>query len=282
MALGRSPNYPRTSLEEALEKTREVYTQQHIYAADKEVLSKNLGYGGINGGSQAMIASLSAYGLLTKEGEGLRVSDDAVSILELPVDSSQRVGLIKTLANKPDVFAELDTEYGEKLPQNELIRHFLIKKKFLPKAADEVIRIFRANLEFVNELDNKYNKDMKSSATQTAEIVGRTVTPAKMYGGGYGVPIQEKLFGEVFEPSEPTNSNQELKFRLSADSDVRLVFRGDVTQEAVTKLIKLLELSMDTFPSQASLPTKVVKELKTKDNVSVNEVQEIESDFRNA
>jgi hypothetical protein len=93
--------------------------------------------------------------------------------------------------------------------------------------------------------------------------------------------MQDSPFGDA---SEPASSNQELKFRLSADSDVKLIFRGDVTQEAVTKLIKLLELSMDTFPTQASLPiTTSINRIEEKSSeLEVKEVQEISSDYRNA
>lgn len=49
----------------------------------------------------------------------------------------------------------------------------------------------------------------------------------------------------VVEPE----ADQELRFKISADSEARISFRGEVTAEAIEKLIKLLELSKDTFPS---------------------------------
>lgn len=275
MTVGRSPNYPRIALEEGIEKIKIVYQKQHTYPTDKEVLAKNLGYGGINGGSQSMVAALLSYGLLSKVDNNLKVSDEAVSVIELPDDSPVRFETIQQLATTPFIFANLEETYRDKLPQNELIRHFLIKKGFLSKAADEVIRIYHANLEFVNTLKAKYNTRM-SSTPQSSETSAQQpvfVLPQKFYGGGQPLPTQAQLFGDMSETSELTNSNQELKFRLSSDSDVKLMFRGDVTQEAVTKLIKLLELSMDTFPSQQDLKiaSSTIPRLNKKEEPALSE-----------
>lgn len=40
-----------------------------------------------------------------------------------------------------------------------------------------------------------------------------------------------------------------MKLQISPDCEARVQFRGSVTQEGIVKLIKLLELQQDNFPS---------------------------------
>ena len=84
---------------ESLERIKRIYKQQQTHAAPSEVVAQALGYTTINGASKGVIATLKQYGLLEGSGDGLRVSDQSVSILGL---------------------------------------------------ANEVVRIYRSNLEFLN------------------------------------------------------------------------------------------------------------------------------------
>jgi hypothetical protein len=155
----RSPNYPSMTLEEAVEKTRAVYQQEHKNAAARQVVAAALGYNGLNGASLSRIAALSSYGLLEKAGSGsLKVSPDAVSILVLDEGHPTRTAALQKLAFTPKLFAELKQKFGNELPSNINLKHFLIQEKdFLPKAADEVIRIYRENLELVTEAGEPYD-----------------------------------------------------------------------------------------------------------------------------
>ena len=44
-----------------------------------------------------------------------------------------------------------------------------------------------------------------------------------------------------------------LVFKISRDSEARVAFSGPVTQEAIEKLRMLLDISRDTYPTQAEL-----------------------------
>lgn len=229
MAIGRSPNYPRITLEEALQKISEVYEKQHTYKTDKEVVAKNLGYGGINGGSQAMMGALGSYGLLLKEGKEFKVSDNAVSIIELAKDSSERTELIKSIANSPDIFADLHSEYKEKLPQIETLRHFLIKKKFLPKAASEVIRIYRANVEFVNQIDSEYNRNLDND--DLASNKG-----SKMQGQ------VAQLQGQNQQMPPPLKDGSQVIVDISSTGQINVTFSGSVNEQTFEILNGIREI----------------------------------------
>lgn len=287
MAKTRSPNYPQVDFGEALEKARLIYKSAHQHSITDEQIASALEYKSLNGRSMGVISAIKKYGLLVPDGDGHKISEDAFNVLELPPDSQEHFESLKKMAFTPQVFVELQETYGEHLPSDQILRHYLIKNKFNPNVADEVIKNFRATIELVTQAEQFYNKNMKATALQPSESSTKPiivpVNNQRFYGGGYAVPIKESPFGDAAELSEPLSSNQELKFRLSADSDVRLIFRGDVTQEAVTKLIKLLELSMDTFPSQASLSTTPIaaNRLEEKSSESESETfEEISADFR--
>lgn len=158
MAKGRSPNYPSLTLSEAIERAKQVYEQQHTYPAEPTVIAQNLGYKGLNGASMTIIGALKRYGLLVVDPDDkLRVSNDAVSILELPENNPEHQKALKQAAFATPLFADMHETYGDKLPSDVVLRHDLIKKKFLPKAADEVIRVYRDNLELVTSHGQGYN-----------------------------------------------------------------------------------------------------------------------------
>lgn len=157
MTRGRSPMYPQMALAEAIERIRRVYSATHTYEADKESLAKSLGYNTLNGASLSTIGTLRRYGLLEDSGTGMKVSENAVTLVELPEDDSARQDALRTAAFWPPLFASLKEDFPSKLPSDVHLRHHLIKKKFLPKAADEVIRIYRANLELVAAEQQDYD-----------------------------------------------------------------------------------------------------------------------------
>lgn len=166
----RSPNYPKHTLEEACRKVQKVYNAEHTHPAAREVVAKDLGYTSLNGASLTMIGTLNSYGLLEPEGEMLKVSDDAVTIIELPEGDPERNSALRRRAFAPKLFEELLATFGDNLPSDVNLRHFLIKRKFLPKAADEVIRIYRENLGLVTSAGDDYNAPEPDNLPQGAQM----------------------------------------------------------------------------------------------------------------
>jgi hypothetical protein len=154
----RSPNCPTISLQEALGKARKVYEEEHTHPAAKEVIAQDLGYSGISGPSASVIGALRQYGIMEPSGDGLRISDDAVSVFELPEDSPERIAALARLAFKPALFEELRQQFGDRPPGEGNLRHLLIKKGFLSNTADEVIQAFRENLELAGTQSVEYNE----------------------------------------------------------------------------------------------------------------------------
>ena len=261
MAKLRSPNYPSLTLAEAIEKVRLVYAVEHTHPTPKEVIAKDLGYGSVNGSSLTAIGALRRYGLLEDAGDGMRVSDDAVCILELPAGDSARNEALKRTAFSPGPFSDLQNEFGMALPGEANLRHWLIKREFLPRAADELIRVYRANLDLVGPCDNGDNENMTGGVEREkpGDNADRTalVPLSRMTAQGPGTgPAQITARRPSPDVIEETGDKSELKLKISTISEAKIIFSGPVTQEAIAKLIALLDLSMDTFPTRAEVEKK--------------------------
>jgi hypothetical protein len=248
MAKGRSPNYPSQTLAEAVERLRPVYNELHTYVTPTEVFAENLGYTSLSGRALGLIATLKRYGLIEGGGKGmLRISGLAVSIMELPEGSTERGEALEQAAFTPELFSELRSEFPNDLPSDGLLRHHLVKKGFLPKAAEEIIRVFKANLDLVQERPEEYNPPMSSPTTETrAENVRRE--------GG----IRAGLPRNVVEENDKFLPQWEYRFNVSRTTIARVIFvGGEATQEAIAKLISTLEVQKDTFPTEADLQASI-------------------------
>jgi len=58
-----------------------------------------------------------------------------------------------------------------------------------------------------------------------------------------------ELEGQLYTAEPKREEESVLVFKISKDSEARIVFTGNVTQEAIEKLTALLNLSKDTYPT---------------------------------
>jgi hypothetical protein len=143
----RSPNYPALSLPDALDKVQALYKAQHTHAAPREVVAKNIGYSGLNGASATAISALHKYGLLEKMGDEVKVSDRALRILH-PHSPAEKSAAIRDAAGDPALFAELAERFPGAMPNDELLRNYLLRKGFAQSAVSSVILAYRDTSEF--------------------------------------------------------------------------------------------------------------------------------------
>ncbi|THD11845.1 hypothetical protein [Metallibacterium scheffleri] len=158
MARVRSPNYPSLSLPSAIDAARKIYDKEHTHKADPEVMAKALGYSGMNGASATALSALKKYGLLLDEGKQLKISADALTILVDPKDSVERAKLIVKAAFSPQLFSDLNEQYGETVPSDENMRAYLLKRAFSPSTVDAPIRTYRETMELVSEVKKLYDQ----------------------------------------------------------------------------------------------------------------------------
>jgi hypothetical protein len=154
---------------------------------------------------------------------------------------------IRQSAFEPELFSELRNDFPEKLPSDSTLRHYLIKKGFMPKAAEEIIHVYKTNLELVEEEGGEYNAPMPTETSPQhsiarAELNRIFASKTASDLSALGVPVP--------------GDGKELRFNISRGSEAQVIFRGPVTQEAIDKLARLLELQKDTFPTEAELQPK--------------------------
>lgn len=249
MAVTRSPKYPQFSLMEAIERVKKIYAKEKWHPATEEVLVQQMGYKGLNGASLGSIATLKRYGLLIPAGESeFRVSDNAVTIIEAPKDNPEWKKALTHLAFHPPLFAELKETFGYDLPSDANLRHYLIKKKFNPNAAEEVIKVYRENLETVLKEESNTGDDKGANSNNVDSVqpvsVGVESQDNKNSGIPSSVPTQVQL-----GPNDVSYAfSESLTIRLSSDCKAHIQYEGLVTQEAIKKLIKYLELGIDDYP----------------------------------
>jgi len=241
----RSPNYPSMSLEDAIAKTKAVYEQEHKNAAPREVVAAALGYNGLNGASLSRIAALASYGLLEKAGSGsLKVSPDAVSVLVLDEGHPTREAALQRLAFTPKLFAELRERFGDQLPSNINLKHFLIQEKdFLPKAADEVIRIYRENLELVTAVEEPYDGGEKADTGEPPPMQQQSsvVEPAQRASASAVSRSAPSQARGIFEFSFPLSFQRDVKATITIYGDKLKKRDLEFLQAKVADLLKGFE-----------------------------------------
>lgn len=146
----RSPNYPALSLPEAIKRVQALYGAHHTHAAPREVVAKGLGYNSLNGASMTAISALQKYGLIDRAGDGLKVSERALRIL-LPHSPVERATAIQEAANDPPLFAELKENFPDRIPGDDLLRNYLLRRGFAPGAVSSVIAAYRETSEMAEE-----------------------------------------------------------------------------------------------------------------------------------
>jgi hypothetical protein len=221
----RSPNCPQITFQEAIEKGRKVYEKEHTHSAAKLTVANDLGYSGINGRSLSMIGALRQYGILEGGADALKVSDDAM-VYYVMDDGPQKQEAIRSMVLRPALFSELHQQFGgEHLPSEGNLKHILIKRGFLPDAADEVIRVYRANSELVGGKTVEYTEPQETAPVATAPI-----TPA----------VSSKTHAWTWTLSVPRSVNAELRIA------------GDVTKADIARLKRQIDFLAESFDDEAA------------------------------
>jgi hypothetical protein len=145
----RSPNYPGLSLPEAIQRIHSLYKAQHTHAAPREIIAKGIGYNSLNGASATAISAIGKYGFLEKSGEGFKLSERAMSIIA-PHNPAEKAEALKAAAMEPKLFADLFERFPPPLPNDEVLRNYLIRAGFAPSAVSPAVLAYRETIDLVD------------------------------------------------------------------------------------------------------------------------------------
>ncbi|MEO9492397.1 MAG: hypothetical protein ABJM26_10770 [Anderseniella sp.] len=151
MSRAKSPKYPYYSLSKAIENARKVYDADRVAMLPREVIAKHLGYSGLSGASDTAIATLVQYNLLDRIGKGeMRVSQLAVDILA-PENESQKQSAINRAALSPPLFSEIWNHFDGRVPSEEALKIYLLRREFHDRAIPPVMKAFAPTMAMLKQ-----------------------------------------------------------------------------------------------------------------------------------
>jgi hypothetical protein len=225
----RSPNYPALSLPEAINRATALYRVQHTHAAPREVVARGMGYSTLNGASASAISALHKYGLLERAGDEIKISDRMMRILH-PQSTDERGLAIHEAARSVQLFEELDERFPGRMPNDDLLRNYLVRKGFAPAAVSSVILAYRETSELVSREAGPHDSpeqaqehaDMMTAAAVSSAETARQSSPAIALGKGAS---DERPIG---------------RYDYEDGSYVRIVAGGDIDTEAALEMVETL------------------------------------------
>ncbi len=238
----RSSSYPSTDLEKSIQQVQAVKANLGKGPFSRDSAAKALGYGGVNGKSGTIIATLAHYGLLTKHSDTYSVSDLSDEILTYR-DEAEKHSAIAKAAKHPKLYAALIKAYeGKSLPV--MLEHILVREYGIGEnAAPTASKAFRKTMEFsgllVNgvlhssvDLDSSGSSDRDQSAPGTQE--------------------EKETTNKVNSEHLPTLTNMQ---HVEIGDGVILSYRGDLaftlfTTPAFASALQALQKSLPTLSKQ--------------------------------
>ena len=147
----RSPSYPGTPLNQAIDMTRKIHNSERTNSVDREVAVMALGYSGLTGRSAKVLSDLLQYGLLEKTGKNeVRVAGRAVEIIH-PESDAAKAEAIADAAFYPELFQRIKERFPDGEPSEGALRSYLIRENFTDAALPSAVRAYVQTREFVQQ-----------------------------------------------------------------------------------------------------------------------------------
>jgi hypothetical protein len=223
----RSPNYPALSLPDAISKVTALYKAQHTHSAPREVAVRGMGYNSLNGASASAISALHKYGLLDRVGDEIKVSDRALRILH-PESPEERRTAILEAAREPPLFGELAERFPGRMPSDELLRNYLIRRGFAPGAVTAVVTAYRETSE-IAEREGAGHDSLHDHVQEHADM-------ATLHHVGPSRAAATPQLTFVSAPGERPIG----RYDYEDGSYIKIVASGDVDTEAALEMVETL------------------------------------------
>ena len=174
MSKMRSPNYPAYSLRNCVEWVDRVWQKEGRTILDPEIVAVASGYKGLSGPSRTAIASMKKFGLLDEGGEGLRVSNLALSILH-PASAGETAEALRDAALRPTLFAQL-AETHLKASVKAIASYLITKLGFSQTGATACAEAFQDTIIFAKLDDPSSLTPVESEPAMPERPLGDTET----------------------------------------------------------------------------------------------------------
>jgi hypothetical protein len=223
--------YPYVSLSKAIELTRKIYDKEQFRAVRKDdSLAITIGYGSVNGSSDATLSAMVNYGLLDETDDHyFKVTRLALNIIQNNAGNPERIAAIIEAVSRIEVFDELKAEFGERdVSENSLTAYFQ-EKNVTHRRALRTAKVYRATMEFVERETQKDRPFIYSRARGNNRM---------------NLEAHENASTALAQQ----DSNQEA-FSIPIDKDfkVQLIFKGELTDDRIETLIEYLRIMQKRF-----------------------------------
>lgn len=158
----RSPRAPSITLEEAIDRVRNVYDAVRVQPAPTDAIAKHMGYKGANNGAALQaLASARYFGLLERLGDGHLCVTEAFEQFWLARGKQQRKALLIHFLRNPPLYSDLLDRYKNLTASVETVRSNLVERGFNPIAAEVALTVFLKSAEYV---DYNWDEDISAHA----------------------------------------------------------------------------------------------------------------------
>lgn len=252
----RSPTYPSTPLEQAIDMVRKLHQLERTNPVDREVAAKGLGYGGISGRSATVLSNLIQYGLLAKTGKNeVRVTERAVEIL-YPDNEDSKAAALSAAAEEPELFQRIRERFQDGMPSANALHSFFVKLGFTDTAIPSAIRAFQETFTFLENAIESGSHVRRSAGVQESSS-DQSVDEAPT--------MNHPMLPPSAKAAPPSTANYPFAGLTSVGPDVRLVNKqihiaGVLDSQAdvddVIETLTFLRAKVKPAPSEpAPLPT---------------------------
>lgn len=234
---GRSPAYPAIALRKALERADQLRRREGKHAVPLTSAYKSWDLGEKGSLGRQTVAALRYFGMIEYEGQGakrlLKLTETALKILlDKRPESTERRELIKEVALKPTIYAQMWKEWGPDLPSDGTIETYLVRDNgFSETAAPELITSYKDTLDFARLRQSEIMSDFET------EIEGQNDVQAES--------IIADVTARPSTISKVAGEREVSRGPLSKNAGYRLLMTGDASTKDWEKLIRILQLQVE-------------------------------------
>jgi hypothetical protein len=253
VAKQRSPTYPYISLDLAIERAAKLFEQVRDTPQPREVMAKVYGKPATSSATIQTFATLTQYGLLEPvihNGQRrLRVTQLTRSITNPNAPEAVVTKGRQEAALKPSIFRELWDAYGSTSGLNDsVVLYYLTVDReqahgsvFTDRAAQEVLRVYRATLAYAGLSDSD---KVETDAGEVMEPEPETLTPEpeRRESKREDAPAPRKTVGNLAMAEHERELQSGM---LSKTAGYRVIVSGRIGVKEVERLIKKLEMDKE-------------------------------------
>lgn len=250
----RSPAYPYIALDAALERAGKIYRQVHDMPQPREVIANAYGKPASSATLQTL-ATLSQYGLLENVNDNgvrkMRVTSVARELLHPHAPADKVAEARKSAALAPAIFSEMWERYGDSRKYGDgILLYYLTRDRereqgaaFTEKAAKEVLRIYRATMDYAGLSGGDKNSTQEPDE-EVAPADNSILT--KRMDEGVAEQGEGPAAGSKQRSIEMATGERELQTGiLSKGASYRVIVSGKIGVREIERLIAKLELDKE-------------------------------------